>query len=66
MPANYEIEALKAQAVAARSYALYHMKGKEYDVTNTTSSHVYLEEKDLKEKWKEDYDYRNHWWVPHI
>ena len=56
MPASYEIEALKAQAVAARSYALYHMTGKEYDVTNTTSSQVYLEEKDLKEKWKEDYD----------
>lgn len=56
MPASYELEALKAQAVAARSYALYHMNGKEYDVTNTTSSQVYLEEKDLKEKWKEDYD----------
>lgn len=56
MPASYEIEALKAQAVAARSYALYHMNGKEYDVTNTTSSQVYLEENDLKKKWKEDYD----------
>ena len=56
MPASYELEALKAQAVAARSYALYHMNGKEYDVTNTTSSQVYLEEKDLKEKWKEEYD----------
>ena len=56
MPANYELEALKAQAVAARSYALYHMNGKEYDVTNTTSSQVYLEEKDLKEKWGKDYD----------
>lgn len=56
MPASYELEALKAQAVAARSYALYHMNGKEYDVTNTTSSQVYLEEKDLREKWKEDYD----------
>ena len=29
MPASYELEALKAQAVAARSYALYHMNGKE-------------------------------------
>ena len=56
MPASYELEALKAQAVAARSYALYHMSKKEYDVTNTTSFQVYLEEKDLKEKWKEDYD----------
>ena len=56
MPASYELEALKAQAVAARSYALYHMNGKEYDVTNTTSSQVYLDKTDLKEKWKEDYE----------
>ena len=56
MPASYNIEALKAQAVASRSYALYHMNGKEYDVTNTTSSQVYLEDEELKDKWKEDYN----------
>lgn len=56
MPASFEIEALKAQAVAARSYALYHMNGKEYDVTNTTSNQVYLTEKQQREKWKEDYE----------
>lgn len=56
MPASFEIEALKAQAVAARSYALYHMNGKEYDVTNTTSNQVYLTDEELKERWKEDYN----------
>lgn len=56
MPASYELEALKAQAVAARSYALYHMNGKEFDVTNNTSNQVYLEENELKEKWKNDYE----------
>lgn len=56
MPASFEIEALKAQAVAARSYALYHMNGKEYDVTNTTSNQVYLTEKEQKEKWKGEYE----------
>ena len=56
MPANYEMEALKAQAVAARSYALYHMNGSEYDVTNNTSNQVYLTDADLKNKWKSDYD----------
>lgn len=56
MPASFEMEALKAQAVAARSYALYHMNGKEYDVTNTTSNQVYLTEKQQREKWKEDYE----------
>ena len=55
MPSSFEIEALKAQAVAARSYALYHMNGSEYDVTNTTTNQVYLTDEELKEKWKEDY-----------
>ncbi len=55
MGSNFEIEALKAQAVASRSYALYHMNGKEYDVTNTTSNQVYLTDDELKEKWKDSY-----------
>jgi len=55
MPANFEIEALKAQAIASRSYALYHMNGKEYDVTNTTSNQVYLTDEELKQKWKNNY-----------
>ena len=55
MPANFELEALKAQAVASRSYALYHMQGGEYDVTNTTSNQVYLTDDELKEKWKDNY-----------
>lgn len=55
MPTTFEPEALKAQAVASRSYALYHMQGKEYDVTNTTSNQVYFTDEELKEKWKEEY-----------
>ncbi len=55
MPASFEMEALKAQAVASRSYALYHMQGGEYDVTNTTSNQVYLTDEELKEKWKDEY-----------
>ena len=55
MGPSFEIEALKAQAVASRSYALYHMNGKEYDVTNTTSNQVYLTNEDLKERWKNNY-----------
>lgn len=56
MPASFELEALKAQAVAARSYALYHMNGGEYDVTNTTSNQVYLTEEEQRQRWKEDYE----------
>lgn len=58
MPATFELEALKAQAVASRSYAMYQMtatKNKEYDVLNTTANQVYLTDQQLKENWKEDY-----------
>ena len=58
MPASFEIEALKAQAVAARSYALVQSnknKDKDYDVVNTTDNQVYLTDEDLKQKWKNEY-----------
>ena len=58
MPSTFELEALKAQAVASRSYAMYQMtatKNKEYDVVNTTTNQVYLTDEELKNNWKEDY-----------
>ena len=58
MPATFELEVLKAQAVASRSYAMYQMtatKDKEYDVVNTTANQVYLTDDELKENWKEEY-----------
>ena len=58
MPATFELEALKAQAVASRSYAMYQMtatKDNEYDVLNTTANQVYLTDEDLKENWKDEY-----------
>ncbi len=58
MPASFELEALKAQAVASRSYVLVKMnqnKDKDYDVVNTVSNQVYLTDDELKEKWKNDY-----------
>ena len=59
MPASFELEALKAQAVAARSYALVQAqknKDKEYDVVNTTDNQVYQTDETLKEKWKDEYN----------
>lgn len=59
MPAKFELEALKAQAVAARSYVLRQMdqnKNNDYDVTDTVMNQVYLDENQMKEKWKNDYD----------
>lgn len=58
MPSSFEIEALKAQAVASRSYAMYQINGsknREYDLTNTTTNQVYKTDNELKQIWKEEY-----------
>lgn len=52
MPANFEIEALKAQAVAARTYV---MKSNG-EVTDTTETQVYRDTEELKDIWKDKYD----------
>ena len=42
MPSSWHIEALKVQAIAARSYALYHKRNYgEYDLYSTTRSQYY-------------------------
>ena len=58
MPASFNIEALKAQAVASRTYALKKAetsKG-DYDVVDTTSNQVYINYDEMKEKWKNNYE----------
>lgn len=58
MPASFEEEALKAQSVASRTYVLKKIlnnKGNEYDVVDTVSNQVYLDEEQLKEKWGDKY-----------
>lgn len=58
MPVSFELEALKAQAVAARSYALVKIKNNTnnmYDVVDTVMNQVYLDEPTLKQKWGNDY-----------
>lgn len=59
MPVSFELEALKAQAVASRSYALTKMKqnkNNSFDVVDTTANQVYLDYDQLKSKWKDQYD----------
>lgn len=56
MPALFQDEALKAQAVAARSYVLSKEKDGNYEVSASTSDQVFLTSYEIKEKWKEDYD----------
>ena len=63
VPVSFEMEAIKAQAVAARTYALKRIqnsKESNYDVTDDTSSQVYQSDEQLKNKWKDKYEeYRN-------
>ncbi len=56
MPASFNDEALKAQAVASRTYAMYKKsKNNDYDLLTTTSDQVYLTREEMKEKWQENY-----------
>lgn len=58
MPIYFEKEAFKAQAVAARSYALKKIeynKDNEYDVVDSILNQVYLDNYYLKEAWGNKY-----------
>lgn len=59
MPVSFELEALKAQAVAARTYALKKMidnKNQEYHIVDTVANQVYYNDKELREKWNDTYN----------
>ena len=59
VPVSFEKEALKAQAVASRTYALKQIednKDKNYDVTDNVLSQVYSTDDALKEKWGSNFD----------
>ena len=59
VPVSFEKEAIKAQAVAARTYALKQIenhKNYEYDVKDDTSSQVYQTDEELRNKWGNNYD----------
>lgn len=58
MPIYFEKEAFKAQAVAARSYAMKKMeynKDLDYDVVDTVMNQVYLDDDYLKKVWNDKY-----------
>ena len=60
MPASFEAEALKAQAVAARTYALYCAAGRKHreaDVcTDYRCCQAWKDEEALRQTWGEDYE----------
>lgn len=51
MPVSFELEALKAQAVASRTFVL----SRQLVVDNTTLSQVYLNDDQMKKNWGKDY-----------
>lgn len=54
MPASFNMEALKAQAIASRTYAMYNVL-KNNSVETTTSDQVYLSLDEMQEKWGRDF-----------
>jgi stage II sporulation protein D len=66
MPASYEMEALKAQAISARTYIIKFLmtenKGQlpkipqGADISDSTLQQVYKNQEELKEMWKNNYD----------
>lgn len=58
MPASFNDEALKAQAIASRTYAVYKMntsKG-DYDLVTDISNQVYITNEEMQEKWGSEYN----------
>lgn len=58
MPASFNLEALKAQAVAARTFALNKMNNiSGYVLSTSINDQVYLTVAQMRSKWGNDFDY---------
>jgi stage II sporulation protein D len=55
MPVTFHEEALKAQAIAARTYALRATDNGQKQIAADVSAQVYLTEKQRKDRWKKDF-----------
>lgn len=63
MPAEFELEALKAQALAARTYIVQYMLATgsvdpEPIITDTVQHQVYKNQDELKEQWGADFNWK--------
>ena len=60
MSAEFEMEALKAQALAARTYTVSHLMGEDkddsYDITDTIQHQVYKNDTELQKQWGSAYE----------
>ncbi|MGG4493324.1 stage II sporulation protein D [Brevibacillus reuszeri] len=66
MPAEFELEALKAQALAARTYIVRRLNEGKFDdvpeggqVLDTVRHQVYMDEGQRRERWKDQYEWKN-------
>lgn len=66
MPAEFELEALKAQALAARTYIVRRLNEGKFDdvpaggqVLDTVRHQVYMDENQRRERWKDQYEWKN-------
>lgn len=55
MPASFELEALKAQAIASRTYA-YYLINHNKNITNDTRTQCMLNKSQMEENWQNDFD----------
>ncbi|MGN1379188.1 MAG: stage II sporulation protein D [Bacilli bacterium] len=55
MPASFEEEALKSQAIASRTFA-YYLESIGKDITTDTSTQCMYNQQQMKEIWNDDYD----------
>lgn len=60
MPADFEIEALKAQALAARTYIVHFLTNtnNNQQVTDTVQHQVYKNDQELQQIWGNDYQWK--------
>ncbi|MFD2616224.1 stage II sporulation protein D [Terrilactibacillus laevilacticus] len=65
MPAKFDLEALKAQTLAARTYIISHLLGSGStsfpdggQVTDTTQNQVYKNDQELRRIWGKDYNWK--------
>lgn len=58
MPASFNPEALKAQAVASRTYAIYKISSSksDYDVVTDVTNQSYISREDMQKKWGSDFN----------
>lgn len=55
MPALFEEEALKAQAIASRSYALSKEVDSNIKISSTINDQIYLTQEEMQKKWGTEY-----------